>query len=373
MLLKPRVGQSKPRYNLLNPGRGKGPINIFFAGAGFSHELLHGTGARKRLLSWHANTKEDLEDVIAHDKEFGDTFLIVDSGAFTVWTKGSKIDVEDYIQTLGKLLDHFDVAANLDVIPGKKGMQASEYTKEITESAANEGWENYLKIEHALAIIGVDAKERVMPIYHQGESMDWLRRMVDYGCQYIGISPSNDYATSQREHWLDDVFDYLSSLSTLPRTHGYAVTSTRLMAQYPWMSVDSASWVMGAGYGTINTPFGQVTLTDRDQTMGRADAMDGRDWSPEMKAKVESYLAQFGLTVEGCRKSHHDRWRANAHYLLEWEKAYQYKPRQKPSGLFDEVQPVDTKPVEKKVELKPAGQIGQVPMSLYDARKGKAK
>jgi len=367
----------EPRYHLLSPGCGEGHVNVFFAGAGFDYDLPYDVGVRKRLLSWHANSADDIAQYIAAQGNSRESFGIVDSGAFTVWNKGGVINVEDYINKLLELMDHFDVAANLDVIPGKKGMAARDYTPAITEKAANEGWNNYIRITHCLEEVEIDGKGRVMPIYHQGESMDWLKKMVGHGCSYIGISPSNDYATSQREHWLDDVFDYIRSLSVMPKTHGYAVTSPRLMKQYPWFSVDSASWVQQGGYGTVNTPFGVITLTDRKSIMGKADSMDGRDWTPEMKSRVSEYFTSIGLDMETVKTSHHERWKANAIYMLNLEKQMQFKPRPKAEGLFDDEPELEVAPKPHENEPQDCWGIttdgkppkGELVMSLFDGRK----
>jgi len=358
----------EPRWHLLNEGCGE-LINIFFAGAGFDYDLPYDVGVRKRLLSWHANSADDIDQYIAAQKIDRESFGIVDSGAFTVWNKGGVINCVDYAKKLVELLPHFDIAANLDVIPGKKGMAAKDYTAEITERAASQGWKNYCAIQFAIGAYGFKPN-RLMPIYHQGESMDWLKRMAD-SCDYIGISPSNDYATSQRQHWLDDVFDYLRSLPKLPKTHGYAVTSPVLMKQYPWFSVDSASWVQQGGYGQVSTPLGIVTLTDRESIMGKADAMGGRDWSPEMKQKVADYLTSIGLDVEEVKKSHHERWKANAIYMLWLEKQMIYKPRMKATGLFDALPegPQDDDPKSNDIKdcfgIHTDRQLGEVPMSMY--------
>lgn len=334
----------RPRYHLLNEGCGNGPINIFFAGAGFNFKLAHDVGVRKRLLSWHANPKEEIDQAIRHDIEVGDTFLICDSGAFTAWNKGDEIDVEEYGERLLELLKYFDVAANLDVIPGKKGMPAKSITKEMTDRAAGDGWRNYLKLSDILSANGI-SPSRLMPIYHQGESMDWLKKMVDHGCDYIGISPSNDYRTSQRQIWLDDVFDYLASLPVMPKTHGYAVTAPVLMGQFAWYSVDSASWVQLGGYGCVNTPYGPVTMTDRKDIMSKPDSLHGRNWSKEMRLQLERYFDRLGLDIEKLKADYKERWKANAHYWLEIERSLKYKRRHRPEPIF--------------------GQIGEVPMTMH--------
>jgi len=373
---------SEPRYHLLSEACGKDHINVFFAGAGFSYDLAYDVGVRKRLLSWHANSDDDIDQYIKAQNDGKESFGIVDSGAFTVWNKGGSIDIDEYIDKLVTLAPYFDVAANLDIIPGKQGMAASDITPQMTHDAAKGGWDNYIAIEKGLLDKGgFDAKKCIMPIYHQGEHIDWLKTMVDYGCDYIGISPSNDYATTQRQHWLDDVYDYLSSLSKLPKTHGYAVTSPRLMKQYPWFSVDSASWVQQGGYGTVNTPYGVVTMTDRPDIMGRADALDGSKWSPEMRKKLIDYFISIGLDAEKVRSSHHERWKANAIYMLGIEKEMIYQKRPKPVDLFS----IDEQPVSKQsevakaipqvkqdcfgVSLTPRRMKGDIPMVLHDATK----
>ena len=313
----------EPRYRLLRPGKGDG-INIFFAGSGFEYRLPYDVGVRKRLLSWHANTDEELNSFITHQTTDMQSFGIVDSGAFTVWNKGGTISVKGYSKKLANLLISFDIAANLDVIPGKRGMSARDITKAMTEDAARQGWDNYIYLSDLFGT------HRIMPIYHQGESLSWLKKMVDYGCEYIGISPSNDYHTNQRMHWLDDVFDYLTSLPEMPKTHGYAVTSPVLMKTYPWFSVDSASWVHKGGMGVVSTPFGDFIFSDREEMMKR-----NQRWSPEMEKKIIDYFANYSMTIDDLKRDYKVRWKANAIHMLHLEDQCKYVKKIKEDNLFD--------------------------------------
>jgi len=368
----------QPRWHLLNEACGKSAVNIFFAGAGITYDFGYEAGIRKRLLSCHSNSQEDIEGFIEGQKAGKESFGIIDSGAFTVWNKGGHIDVDEYGDRLLVLLQNFDVAANLDVIPGKQGMDAKHIETATTEKAADGGWRNYLNLTAKLQEYDIDWR-RLMPIYHQGESLDWLKRMVDHGCTYIGISPSNDYHTNQRSLWLDDVYDYLRKLPVLPKTHGYAVTSPVLMRQYPWFSVDSSSWIQLGGYGCVNTPYGMVILSEREDVMGRPDSMDGRNWSPEMKEKITKYFTSHGLTIDGLKKSYYERWKANVIYLLDYEKNFKYRPRLRGGSLFDEMPTLNVAPTPHKSEpkvkqdffglaLDPDLLKGDGPMSLFDAQ-----
>jgi len=360
----------EPRYHLLNPGKGDG-INIFFAGSGFTYDLAYEVGVRKRLLSWHANTDEEIGGYRKAQGDGRESFGIVDSGAFTVWNKGGEIRVGDYATRLVSLLEHFDIAANLDVIPGKKGMEAREITKAMGEEAAAQGWKNYIYLRDFIK--QHHPGERIMPIYHQGESLDWLKKMVDAGCSYIGISPSNDYHTNQRMHWLDDVFDYLCSLPEMPKTHGYAVTSETLMTVYPWFSVDSASWIHKGGLGSVSTPFGDFTFSDRDDIMAKV-----KPWPPQMQTQIEGYFAQFGITITELKASYRKRWQANAIHMVALERKHEYIPKVKEENLFDLMvgQPQAAEEVDVPAEVQDCfgltldglSPLGEVPMSLHDAR-----
>ena len=360
----------EPRYHLLNPGRGDG-INIFFAGSGFEYDLAYSVGVRKRLLSWHANSKDELAGFIKAQETDEQSFGICDSGAFTAWNKGTPIDVKQYAAKLVSLLGSFDIAANLDVIPGKQGMAASDITKAMAEEAASQGWANYLYLRDYIK--QHHSGDRIMPIYHQGEPLMWLKKMVDAGCGYIGISPSNDYHTNQRMHWLDDVFNYLTSLPEMPKTHGYAVTSPVLMEVYPWFSVDSASWIHKGGLGSVGTPFGDFTFTDREDMMAR-----NKPWSPEMKVKIEGYFEGHGITIDELKASYRKRWQANAIHMLSLEAKHKYKPKVKEEDLFDLM--VEEPAVAAKVEVPDQVQdcwgltldgkppLGEIPMTLHDGR-----
>lgn len=174
--------------------------------------------------------------------------FILDSGAFTVWNQGLSIDLDKYI-TFCSEHPGVDYYINLDVIPGRPN-DARSLTPANVESAARQGWNNYLRMLQTLP------EEKVMPVFHQGDSLKWLEKYIDFGSPYIGISPANDRTTEQRMVWLEELrrilFDSKGNLKV--KTHGFAVTSFRLMHTGFFYSVDSASWIRQAAYGTIYIP-----------------------------------------------------------------------------------------------------------------------
>lgn len=193
------------------------------------------------------------------DKGIDGVNLIIDSGAFSVWNAGGKLDLMEYIEFLkafekehrSKFNEVWYV--NLDVIPGQQGQ--SPTPQQITD-AVEEGFKNYDIMRNEF--------DNVIHVFHQGDPEYALTRLLDSKPKYIGISPSNDVMTPQRIIWLDETF---KKVPKEVRTHGFAVTSFDLMKAFDWFSVDSTSWFMIGMYGKLSVPFnskGKVVLGDDD-------------------------------------------------------------------------------------------------------------
>lgn len=216
-------------------------MNIYFACASLSggyESALRENGAKNLLVSYAF--KQAVPKVAEYVKSVEGGRLIIDSGAFSAWNKGEVIDLKEYGEwcgeTLEKLKGEMDVhIVNLDVIPGKLGQNPTQ--NEINDSAER-GWENLLKLEE----MGL----KPLHVFHQFEDFSVLDRIRDHQ-SYFGVSPSNACSVSERERWLAKVFYYLKD--DLPKTHGFGVTSKRLLESFPWYSVDSTSWAAVEMYG----------------------------------------------------------------------------------------------------------------------------
>lgn len=177
-------------------------------------------------------------------KLFGDynpKNIIVDSGAFSVWSKGDFIDIDAYAEFCKEVKAFFlpetDISfVNLDVLPGQFGRIPTEQER---EDSARQGWENMLYLESK----GL----KVIPVFHQYESFDWLHKMMQH-TDYIGISPANDASSVSKQSWLKNVFMITRDKI---KTHGFAVTGYQQIITYPFFSVDSSSWASGARFARI--------------------------------------------------------------------------------------------------------------------------
>lgn len=167
--------------------------------------------------------------------------IILDSGAFSSWSNGGHISLEDYghfAKEFQNLLGQGTTLSivNLDVIPGKWGYVPN---KDDIATSSEKGWENMLYLES----LGL----RVIHTFHQHEDFAILDKLR-YHSDYIGISPANDVSMAEKLLWLNKVF---LRIRGSVKTHGFAVTGHKQLFGYPFYSVDSSSWVTPARFGRI--------------------------------------------------------------------------------------------------------------------------
>lgn len=158
--------------------------------------------------------------------------LFLDSGAFSAWTKGVEVKLDEYIQFIKDNESLIDMYSNLDDITSPEGT-----------------WRNQMKMERA----GLHP----IPVYHYGEDIKWLQKLLKRGYPYISLGGMVPISTKDLIHWLDELWsDYLTDDKGLPivKVHGFGLTSLPLMLRYPWFSVDSTSWVVTGRLGSIYVP-----------------------------------------------------------------------------------------------------------------------
>lgn len=250
--------------------------------------------------------------------------LFLDSGAFSAWKKQQTIDVEAYAQFV---LDHpgaFQMVANLDVIPGSWGEIPSQ--REIDRSA-EQGWENLAVLRKRLAPHGIEP----IHIFHQGESPQvWLKRLLDDGGPYIGISPGNDRTTKEKILWLDEIMPLLTDDRGYPirKMHGFGVTALEIMHRFPFFSVDSSSWVMTSRFGGCYIPLSgrvhKVTFSQESPKM--ADLVHFQAFSKAEQRIIREYVEGIGQTVEALATDYSARDSVNIRHFLDVEKAWTLTP-----------------------------------------------
>lgn len=178
--------------------------------------------------------------------------IMLDSGAFTDWRGGQRSDVETVIRSYADFLDRsaglFDeiYLINLDVIPGapaKEGEKQKEPSDaEIAEAIAQSDI-NFAKLKAEFDV-------PVLPVFHQRESWDRLREVVEMGEGYICLSPDNGLPEKQREEWA--LFHNTAAEAHGVRCHGLATTGNRMIHLAGLYSGDSTAWKTHSGNGRID-------------------------------------------------------------------------------------------------------------------------
>lgn len=236
------------------------------------------------------------------------TFFL-DSGAYSAWSRGTTIDIDEYIAFIKANIERIEVYASLDVIPGKPGRAAT--TAERNE-AAELSWQNY----HYMLLEGLDP----LPVYHYGEDERFLTRMLDAGCPYIGIGGLVGVPGPRRVLWLDRVFDRITDAQGKPivKTHGFGMTSIPLIFRYPWYSVDSTTWIKMTANGSVLLPaqrdgrfvFDEIPMTVSVSARNPKLAQSGKganSMSVGMRKILDAWLAECGVTFEGVSSDYYHR------------------------------------------------------------------
>jgi hypothetical protein len=142
-----------------------------------------------------------------------------------------------------------------------------------------------------------------VPVYHSGQDTEWFERYCREGYKLIGIG-----GTVQRRGYTQTrmVFDRIFDLAAKHgvELHGFGITSLSLMLMYPWYSVDSASWVKIAAYGSVlhvDEERGEVSemhFTDRNATGKTKYAHMPKALRKEVTKEIEAN----GFKVKDLRK-----------------------------------------------------------------------
>ena len=173
--------------------------------------------------------------------------IMLDSGAFSIWSTGGEIDLAEYTKYAVHLqeINSFKNLAvvSLDKIPGSRSKIT---TRAMILAAANESFKNYMFMcERGL--------RNVIAVYHLGEPLSCLKRFLDEGADYIGLGGiARGVGSGARRQWLDGVFSFLKQHSLSVRVHGFGVTAIDLIMRYPWYSVDSVTPMLAPGLGNVS-------------------------------------------------------------------------------------------------------------------------
>lgn len=230
--------------------------------------------------------------------------FFLDSGAFTFHRMGTPVDVDEYIEYANSLDEHTMAVAQLDTIPGRFGEPKS--AEDYAESA-RKSWENFLYMYPKMK-----SKEKLVPVFHYGESFDALKRMLEWKdadgnrLTYIGISPANDTSQKTKDIYLSQVYEVIKQSSNPNvRTHLFGMTSLQALAKFPYYSADSISHRLRAAYNKVFTrKWGTVSLSDKSRTSKTKSNMSFvQTCDASTLAEFEALANHYGFSIDQLKES----------------------------------------------------------------------
>lgn len=153
--------------------------------------------------------------------------FFADSGAFSAWSQGKKVDIGEYAEWLQRWKHRITAYANLDV------------KRDMAQSRKNQA---YLEGRGLSPI----------PVYHGGEPWEFLEELCR-GYDYVAIGGSAGEKI-QRDRalqiwWAAKIFSIAQAHGT--RLHGFGMLRWHLIQRFDWYSLDATTWTNGTKYAGI--------------------------------------------------------------------------------------------------------------------------
>lgn len=309
-------------------------MDLYMAGSTFKglNRWLQDKGYNK-LMSY-LNDKKGIEEwcEYAEQTQQFKGKLFIDSGAFTAWTKGAEINVDEYINWLNSHSKYLYLFGQLDSIPGNIRTGA---TQEQVKEAAKKTWENYLYMYSK-----VDKPERLLYTFHVGEPFEYLKNAMEWTndkgqhIEYIALGGMVGKSVGVRKHFLDTCFDIIhKSSNPNVKVHAFGMTSLDLLSKYPITSADSTSWIMTSVTGSLMSQYGNICVSK--ETITRPDNIANPNYKAVRRQVVEDYIKRSGFTLEELQEDTKQRQKFNIVYLQNWADNYVLKtPKTKTFKLF---------------------------------------
>lgn len=172
------------------------------------------------LISYHYYKNVNL------DKFFSDveTRVFVDCGAWSAFTLGKKIDINQYCEFLDKWKHYITIYANLD------DMENPDITLKNQQYMESQGFSP-------------------LPAVHVGEPWDYLNYYAEK-YKYVAIGRVIPYGTNKKTimPWMIKAFRIAENKCVY---HGFGVTNFNLLKSFPWYSVDSSTFSSSARWGRV--------------------------------------------------------------------------------------------------------------------------
>jgi hypothetical protein len=255
-------------------------------------EKMARLSVKHHLESYHYIHRQSYINRIRKDQKQ----VFLDSGAFSAFSKGAKVDIMAYCNYIKR---------NKDIIEIIDGILCASVLDSIGDAQGT--WKNQRIMEQQ----GVTP----LPCFHFGEDERYLEYYIA-NYEYVTIGGMVPISTPQLRIWLDRIWDkYLVDGAGRPkvRIHGFGLTSLKLTQDYPWFSVDSSTWVMWAANGFILLPREgkQLNISAHSPTRKKARQHFNTFTEVEQKHYLKAFENDPYSTLERLQTLYYARWAWN--------------------------------------------------------------
>lgn len=236
--------------------------------------------------------------------------LFIDSGAFSAWTKGAKINVKEYIRWLNERAEDIHLCGQVDVIPGDRVFGAT--SKQVRE-AAQATWDNYLFMRKRLK-----NPSALLYTYHVGEPIEFLKRALEWKDEngeyipYMALGGMVGKPAKIRDVFLENCFRTIRESSNPNiKVHAFGMTDFELLEKYPIYSADSTSWIMVGAMGNVMSDYGNIAVSNKQ-------IHDKNHYSHLPTKAIEDFnkiIQEFGFTLDELAEHRDNRILFNALYM----------------------------------------------------------
>ena len=231
--------------------------------------------------------------------------FMMDSGAFTNTAGNSSTydAMADYINFVNSNDKYIDYFVQLDRLPGFRSKMGLDV--KLCQETAAYNKENYLYMRGK-----VKSPEKLMPVYHSGEPLEWLDWLLDF-------EPKIDLiALSLRPDTRDDVMTYLNDKGVLEtrKFHLLGVATPKDLHRMNCWSSDASSFIRYAVFNIIPT---SLTTQKPIGTKRNPEVYK----SPVQRETLEKYFKSLpsSVTFEKVLESWEERIRLWLDYYISKE------------------------------------------------------
>ena len=222
-----------------------------------------------RLLSYVLDKKEiinSLNDGIP---------IFMDSGAFSAFTKGKKIDIDEYIEFINFYGDKLKLIASLDVI--------------------NEPLKSYNNYEYIYDKINY--KDKLIPCFHLGEPLEYLDRYLeDLKVKYLAIGGLAINKKNQNRNVIEGIVNYIRNKNKTIKIHLFGISNVDLIKNLDITSIDSSTWIRRAIYGDILNP-----IDCKAYHLGNKNKLKMEEYEDLINNDAKTILKDLSLTFEDLK------------------------------------------------------------------------